>query len=585
MTRAIGYVRRSTDRQEESLDQQRSQLDAFAKAKGWELGIIYEDDAISGSELRRPGLDQLRAAAQDPAVQVVIAWDRNRLARPKDALDGLLLERELQTAGARVVYAGTGQETDRSFASGLLSYVEHYQNGDYLRKLSRDTMRGSVDRARRGLWAGGPSPFGYDRLILDGDTPKRIVQSREDGGQTVLDAATGVVLDELPKGKPHKKQDHEVATLIPSEPARVRAVQQMFRDYAEGAPTRKLRDDLNDAGFRTSRGGRFTVQTILPILESPAYLGRCVYNRRTLSKWHKYAGGASVERQEETIEKRAEDDWIVCEDAWPAIVDAETFERVGRLRAKSRGKHASHYRGNSMKATYLLTGRIFCGVCGGKLTGHTTTSGKGFKTRYYTCSRHQQGHKHECPKRYTVPADLVESHILGLICDDLRRLRDDHKLHEYVEAELRRLHGHHGDARAQLQRQLASLDQQLARLRDHLSAMKPETAESLGLYRDADELAAQRAQVESDLREVADDASLPPTGQLRAKIAAEFDAVETLIASGTVEERRSLIACYVKEIQADPDRSTVRIGLYPTLLSQRIAGAEYGGLQMRLHVA
>ena len=469
-----------------------------------------------------------------------------------------------------MVYAATGYEADQSFASGLMSYVEHYQNGDYLRKLSRDTMRGTVDRARRGLWAGGPTPFGYDRLILDGDTPKRIVRSRDDGGQTVLDASTGVVIDELPKGKPHKKQDHEVATLIPSEPSRVRAVQKMFRDYAEGAPTRKLRDDLNAAGFRTSRGGRFTVQTILPMLENPAYLGRCVYNRRTLSKWHKYAGGASVERQDESVEKRGEDDWIVCEDAWPAIIDADTFETVARVRTESRDKHASHYRGNAMKSAYLLTGRIFCGVCGGKLTGHTMTNTKGFKNRYYTCSRRQRGYTDECPNWYTVPADLVEDHVLGLIREDLLRLRDDHKLHEYVEAELRRLHGHHDDARDQLHRQLAALDQKLAHLREHLSAMKPETAESLGLYRDADDLAEDRAQVEAELRAVSDPAGLPPMGQLRSKIAAEFDAVDRLIASGTVEERRSLISCYVKEIKADPDSSTVRIGLYPTLLSQRI---------------
>ncbi len=47
------------------------------------------------------------------------------------------------------------------------------------------------------------------------------------------------------------------------------------------------------------------------------------------------------------------------------------------------------------------------------------------------------------------------------------------------------------------------------------------------------------------------------------------------MSSGTLEERRELIGCYVSEIRADPDRKTVRIGFYPTLLSQRIAGARY----------
>lgn len=575
MPKAIGYVRRSTDRQEESLDQQRARLEAFAKSKGWTLDAVYADDAISGSEMSRPGLDQLIAAAGDPDVEVVLAWDRNRIARPKDALDGLLLERRLQEAGKRVVYAATGQEADRSFASGLISYVEHYQNGDYLRKLSRDTMRGSVDRARRGLWAGGPVPFGYDRLILDGATPKRIVRSRDDGGQDVLDAESGAVLDALPKGKPHKKQDHEVCTLTPSEPARVRALQEMFASYAAGAPTRKLRDDLNAVGFRTSRGSRFTVQTLIPMLENPAYVGRCVYNRRTLSKWHRYQGGTSVERGDEGVEKRSEADWVVCEDAWPALVDAATFEAVQARRVASRSDHAAHYRGNAMKSAYLLTGRFFCGVCGGKMTGSTTTSGKGARTRYYQCSRRHAGHVHDCPKRYTVPADVVEEHVLALIRQDLARLRDDDRLHEYVEEELRRLHGRQDDAHEQLQRRLADLDQQMAKLRDHLMALDTKAAEALGLYQRADDLAAERAEVEAGLADTPERAGLPLVGDLRRRIAAEFDRLSEVMGEGTVEERRELIACYVHAIKADPNQQVVQIGLYPTLLSKRIAGAGF----------
>ena len=192
MTQAIGYVRRSTDRQEESLDQQKARLEAFAEAKGWTLNAVYSDDAISGSDMNRPGLEQLLAhATANQDVEVVLAWDRNRLARPKDPIDGMMIERRLAESGKRVVYAATGQEVDRSFTSGLIGYIEHFQNGDYLRKLSRDAMRGLVDRAKRGLWTGGPSPFGYDRLILDGTTPKRIIRHLDDGGQAVIDPTTG----------------------------------------------------------------------------------------------------------------------------------------------------------------------------------------------------------------------------------------------------------------------------------------------------------------------------------------------------------------------------------------------------------
>jgi len=376
MTQAIGYVRRSTDRQEESLDQQRAKLEAFAASRGWSLKAIYCDDAISGSEMKRPGLDQLlSAAAGDADVEVVLAWDRNRLARPKDAVDGLLLERQLQQAGKRVIYAATGLESDRSFASGLISYVEHYQNGDYLRKLSRDTMRGLVERAKRGRWPGGPIPFGYDRLILDGDTPKRIVRDLEDGGQAVVDAMSGAVIETLEPGRRYCKQDHETVTLVPSMPARVRAVQRLFADYAAGKPTRVLRDQFNISGLRTARGNIFTVATILPMLENPAYVGRCVYNRRTQSKWYRHTGGVSQERADEGYEDRPQDDWITCEDAWPALIDMTTFEQVQLRRIAS--KNMAHRRGPAMGSEYLLTGLFVCGVCGGRMTGSSQKNGRG----------------------------------------------------------------------------------------------------------------------------------------------------------------------------------------------------------------
>ena len=393
MINVIGYVRRSTDRQEESLDQQKRKLEAFAKSNDWQLVKVYVDDAISGSQMQRPGLTELLDAAKiRDDVEYVIAWDHNRLARPKDAVDGMMLERQLLSAGKRVVYAATGQEIDRSFTSGLIGYIEHHQNGDYLRKLSRDTMRGLVARVQRGLWPGGPIPFGFDRLILDEQgNAKRIVRDLEDSSQVVIDPVSGKVLEQVSAGHRFKKQDHESCTLIPSEPAKVRALEALFAGYAAGKPVRLLRDDLNAAGFRTSRGKTFGNSTINPILENPAYIGQCVYNRRTLSKWHRVIDGQSIERQDEGIEQRPESDWIVTKDAWQPIIKQDIFDQVQQRRKRSKEKHC-HTTGANHRTDYLLTGLMFCGVCGGKLCGMTKTSGKGYKTRYYVYQTQHNGH-------------------------------------------------------------------------------------------------------------------------------------------------------------------------------------------------
>jgi len=48
-----------------------------------------------------------------------------------------------------------------------------------------------------------------------------------------------------------------------------------------------------------------------------------------------------------------------------------------------------------------------------------------------------------------------------------------------------------------------------------------------------------------------DETSLPPVGDLRKRIAREFDRLEEVMASGLLEERRQLVACYVHRITAE----------------------------------
>lgn len=159
---------------------------------------------------------------------------------------------------------------------------------------------------------------------------------------------------------------------------------------------------------------------------------------------------------------------------------------------------------------------------------------------------------------------------------DLEKLRDDDLLHEYVAEEMGRLFGHKTDARDELQRRLADLDQQMAMVRDHMLALDPDTAKSLGMYDQAKALGEDRRLVELELAGLAEEApSLPGVVELKRKVSAEFDRLDEVIGGGTVEEKRELISCYIQKIKADPDRQTVHISLFPTLLSQKIAGAGF----------
>ncbi|GAF80740.1 unnamed protein product, partial [marine sediment metagenome] len=59
-SRAVGYVRRSTDRQEQSIPDQKKALEAYAAEHGLHLVKFYVDDAISGtSTLGRRAFQQM----------------------------------------------------------------------------------------------------------------------------------------------------------------------------------------------------------------------------------------------------------------------------------------------------------------------------------------------------------------------------------------------------------------------------------------------------------------------------------------------------------------------------------------------
>lgn len=457
---------------------------------------------------------------------------------------------------------------------GLLGYVKHFQNGDYLRKLSRDTMRGQVSRAEKGYRTGGPVPFGYDRLILGEDgTPRKIVRDLSDGSQLVLDPETHEVLEQVRGIHRFQKQEYELSSLILSEPVRVNAVKKIFTDYAAGVPLRRIRDELNASGLRTHRGRCFAISGLDAILENTAYIGRSVYNRRTESKWHRHSQGQSIERQDEGTELRPETDWIIKEEAWPAIIDPETFATVQRRRQEAKEKYVQ-VKGRTVYSTYLLTGLLTCGVCGGTLFGMTNTNGKGYRTRFYTCTIHHRGEHERCPQRYSVPADRVEGAILDVIKDDLAQLRDNEQLHDYIAHEMKRLTGERGDTHGQLKRRLDEVGQQIGRLREHLQSLDQETAKVLGLYEEAASLATERKELEKQLEEAHGSLpQLPPAEMIRLNAAKAFDNLDEVLSLATIEERRELMRKYLRAARVDPNSRTVQVSLYAALFNQMVAGA------------
>src|SRR5213076_2968589 len=81
---AVGYLRRSTDRQEQSIPDQKKAVEQYAATHGLRIDKFYTDDAISGtSTIGRRAFQQMMEDAQRPdkPFGLVIVYDVKRFGR------------------------------------------------------------------------------------------------------------------------------------------------------------------------------------------------------------------------------------------------------------------------------------------------------------------------------------------------------------------------------------------------------------------------------------------------------------------------------------------------------------------------
>ena len=149
---AIGYLRRSTDRQEQSIGDQRRVIEAYAVNNGYDLLNYYTDDAISGasSEGRAAFLQLIQDAKQcDCPFRFVLVYDIKRFGRVDNDEAGYY-RYQLRRNGVEIIYVSenfNGDDTD-----DLLRPVKQWQARQELKDLSKVTIRGLLSRADGGWW-------------------------------------------------------------------------------------------------------------------------------------------------------------------------------------------------------------------------------------------------------------------------------------------------------------------------------------------------------------------------------------------------------------------------------------------------
>jgi DNA invertase Pin-like site-specific DNA recombinase len=162
--RAVGYVRVSVDRAEEtSTETQEESIRAYCTAHGSQVvDVIVEAgrSAYKASRTSRPGFKKVMRLVQSGAADMVIVWKIDRACRNTE--DTLALVRELAGHGAQ--FASVTEHFDTSTPSGkmMLTVLAALAEMESATKSER-IMAWQEKRLADGATPTGPRPYGYRR--------------------------------------------------------------------------------------------------------------------------------------------------------------------------------------------------------------------------------------------------------------------------------------------------------------------------------------------------------------------------------------------------------------------------------------
>ena len=169
------------------------------------------------------------------------------------------------------------------------------------------------------------------------------------------------------------------------DPLKAPFVVEAFQRYNDGATMKELMNWLNDSGVTTNRNQKFTYNSVQKLLTNKRYIG----------------------------ENHFKD--IVMPDSIPAIVDKDLFEEVQQKIKKNSRAPVRH----KAEDDYLLTTKLFCGMCGAMMFGECGTGRNKVVHHYYKCATAK---RFKTCKKKTVRKewleDLVVAETMKLIQDD-----------------------------------------------------------------------------------------------------------------------------------------------------------------------
>lgn len=312
MKKVVYYARVSTqeDEQLNALQDQILELESFInEQEDWKLVDKYIDEGKSGTTTKnRIAYNKLFEELSGDKFDVIVIKDETRLNR--NPLEWYkFIDKLLKNEKELYFYM------DRKFYSpddSFLVGIKALMANEYSRDLSKKLNNAHKQRQKKGKPLINNRIWGYNLT----DTGEIVINEEE-----------------------------------------AKVIRFIFDEYVSGKGVRLIQQELIEKGISNRNGEKFSLTTLKRIIRNEKYKGDLVSN-----KTHKNFDTKKVERL-------PKEQWIVHKNAFPKIIDEETWNEASKLleskkalfsnKDKEKETLAGYFKGNHIYST-----KIICGECG-----------------------------------------------------------------------------------------------------------------------------------------------------------------------------------------------------------------------------
>ena len=364
-----------TEKESNSITNQKRMLSKYAKTNGFKNIKIYEDDGFTGTNFNRPDMQRLLDDVEMGYISTIIVKDMSRFGREYLQV-GYYTEHYFPEKEVRFIAVNDGvdsaNEEDNDFTP-----LRNFMNELYAKDISRKVKSAHRVKGMAGEPLSQP-PYGY-------------MKDPENKKKWIIDPEAASVVKDIFKMCLEGKGNETIARILQERQVLIPMAYWQSKGLPRGG---KIKQPNPYKWCKTS---------IAKILSQQEYCGD-VINFKSYSISFK---------KKKRIPKPKEE-WMVFKDVHEPIIDRETFEQVQKRNVSTRRRQPKPQ--NAIKS--IFSDMLYCADCGSKLWFHTNT--KNPNIHFFSCSNYVNDYRGTCQTRHYVRADAIEE----VVTYELQRLAD-----------------------------------------------------------------------------------------------------------------------------------------------------------------